>query len=255
MTEQFGTRFPQFFLTVPAPCPYLPNRLERKVFTQLQGGLSVPLNDALTHAGFRRSQNIAYKPACEGCNACQSVRVVSDSFEWTPSFKRIKRMNKDITATVIPCVATDEQFGILRSYLDQRHAGGGMSDMTALDYASMVEDTTIKTHVVEYRAGDIEDPYAGHPDGRLVGVALTDVLGDGLSMVYSFFDPDYDKRSLGNYMVLDHIERSLEEHYSYVYLGYWVPGSPKMDYKARFRPLEMLSGDGWVPLKLPDIDL
>ena len=245
MTEQLGTKFPQFYLTVPAPCPYLDDQLERKVFTQLQGNLAVPLNDALTHAGFRRSQNIAYKPACEDCNACVSVRVVSDAFDWTPSFKRTMKRNADITSALVQTVATDEQLIVLRSYLDARHSGGGMSDMTVLDYASMVEDTTLKTYVIEYRAGDIEDPYANHPDGALVAVALTDELGDGLSMVYSFFDPAVEHRSLGTFMVLDHVEKSLEQDLSYVYLGYWVAASPKMGYKARFRPLEGLKGDGW----------
>ncbi len=248
MTEQFGTKFPQFFLTVPAPCPYLAGKLERKVFTQLHGDLAVPLNDALTHAGFRRSQNIAYKPACEECQACISVRIAADDFEWGRSLRRIRNRNKDTHAGVVPPVATEEQFGILRAYLDSRHADGGMADMTALDYAAMVEDTSIGTHLVEYRIPSKEVP---HPDGQLIAVSLTDKLGDGLSMVYSFFDPDYADRSLGTYMVLEHVERTLAEDLAFVYLGYWVANSPKMEYKARFKPLQALSADGWVPLDLP----
>ena len=140
MTEQIGTKFPQFYLTVPAPCPYLSGHLERKVFTQLQGALAAPLNDALTHAGFRRSQNIAYKPACESCNACISVRIVVNQFNLTKSFKRATSINRDVTSRVVPAAATEEQYGILREYLDSRHPGGGMSDMTVLDYVSMVEE-------------------------------------------------------------------------------------------------------------------
>ncbi len=251
MTEQLGTQFPQFYLTVPAPCPYLKDRLERKVFTQLQGALAIPLNDALTHAGFRRSQNIAYKPACESCDACISVRVVVDEFRQSRSFRRIAKQNLDIEARVIPSLISEEQFSILRSYLDERHTGGGMSDMTVLDYATMVEDSSVNTFLIEYRQTPPEargaSPLA-FEEKKLVAVALTDRLGDGLSMVYSFFDSALSDRSLGTYMVLDHVQRSRQEDLSYVYLGYWVAGCGKMDYKTRFKPIEALGAQGWEPL-------
>jgi len=251
VTEQFGTHFPQFYLTVPAPCPYLKGHLERKVFTQLQGGLAIPLNDALTHAGFRRSQNIAYKPACEGCDACISVRIVVDEFRSSRSFRRIKKQNLELEARVIPPVITEEQFSILRGYLDERHTGGGMSDMTVLDYATMVEDSAVNTFLIEYRQSPA-CAQGGQPlafeEKELVAVALTDRLGDGLSMVYSFYDTGLADRSLGTYMVLDHVARSRQEDLSYVYLGYWVAGCSKMDYKTRFKPIEALGAQGWAPL-------
>jgi arginine-tRNA-protein transferase len=219
--------------------------MERKVFTRLSGELARTLNDALTHAGFRRSQNIAYKPSCEACQACISVRVVVDAFELNRSFQRIGERNQDIAPEVVDPWATEEQFALLRRYLDARHQGGGMSDMTMFDYVAMVEDSAVETHLVEYRYR------SGAKAGDLVAVALTDLLSDGLSMVYSFFEPTLRGRSLGTFMVLDHIEQARGRTLPYVYLGYWIDGCRKMDYKARFKPLEARMGAGWVPLKRP----
>ena len=243
MTEQLGTRFPQFYLTSPAPCPYLPGRMERKVFTRLSGEVARTLNDALTHAGFRRSQNIAYKPSCEACQACISVRVVVDAFEPTRSFQRVSARSADLVGEVVDPWATEEQFALLRRYLDARHEGGGMSDMTMFDYVAMVEDSAVETHLVEYRYKE------GPKVGDLVAVGLTDLLSDGLSMVYSFFDPAETARSLGTFMVLDHIEQARARALPYVYLGYWIDGCRKMAYKARFGPLEARTAAGWTPLK------
>ncbi len=238
---------PQFYLTAPAPCPYLPDRLERKVFTHLVGERATALNDVLTQGGFRRSQNIAYRPACEGCRACVSVRVLAGAFEWTRSFRRIRNANADVAGREIDSAPSSEQYALFRAYLDDRHADGGMADMSVLDYAMMVEDTHVETILVEYRVAPApddteEDRRAG---GRLIACALTDVLSDGLSMVYSFFEPDEAHRSLGTYMILDHVERARRMGLPYVYLGYWVNGSPKMDYKKRFQPQEHLGPQGW----------
>ncbi|MFP3944959.1 MAG: arginyltransferase, partial [Alphaproteobacteria bacterium] len=230
---------PQLFLTAPAPCPYLPGRTERKVFTQLAGPQADALHNALTNAGFRRSQGIAYRPACEGCTACVSVRVAAERFVRTRNFRRIEKVNADLTVSTVPCDPTAEQFSLLRRYLDARHNDGGMADMTALDYAAMVEETPVETSICEYRT----------PDGALLAASLTDELDDGLSMVYSFFDPEAGKRSPGTYMILDHVEQALRRGKAYVYLGYWVRGCSKMDYKARFRPLEILGPDGWKEME------
>ncbi|HMM13421.1 MAG TPA: arginyltransferase [Parvibaculum sp.] len=240
MTEHFGNRFPQFYITAPQPCPYLPGRYEKKVFTHLLGENAVALNDVLTQSGFRRSQNIAYRPACDGCSACVSVRILVDEFEPNKSFRRVLARNEDVTGTEKPARATEEQFALLRSYLDERHAEGGMADMSALDYVSMIEDTTVMTSVFEYRVT------SGDGRGRpLIAAALTDRLEDGLSMVYSFFDSSLAERSLGTFMVLDHIRRARELRLPYVYLGYWVADCRKMAYKTRFRPQEALGADGW----------
>ena len=196
---------PQFYLTAPSPCPYLGGKEERKVFTHLVGERAGELNNILTHGGFRRSQSIAYRPACEGCRACVSVRVVADDFRPTRGMRRIVKRNDDITGEMRVAVPTSEQYSVFRAYLDSRHRDGGMADMTVLDYAMMVEDSHIETRIIEYRR---RQPDAADKRGDLLAVALTDVLGDGLSMVYSFFEPDEAARSLGTLMVLDHIARA-----------------------------------------------
>lgn len=238
---------PQFYLTAPSTCPYLPEREERKVFTHLVGERASDLNNLLTQGGFRRSQSIAYRPACESCRACVSVRVVVDEFRPTRNMRRLYLRNADIYGEMRVAVPTSEQYGVFRAYLDARHREGGMADMTVLDYAMMVEDSHVDTRVVEYR----RRVAAGRSRQRseLIGVALTDVLRDGLSMVYSCFEPDEGHRSLGTLMILDHIARARRMGLAYVYLGYWVEGSRKMDYKRRFLPQEQLGPDGWVRIE------
>lgn len=243
MTDQRATRLPQFFLTPGGPCPYLPGRVERKVFARLSGSIAQPLNEALTHSGFRRSQMIAYRPACEGCSACVSVRIVVADFEPSRSQRRVAKRNTDLVRSEVSAAATREQFALLRTYLDSRHAGGGMSDMGLFDYVAMVEETPVDTHIVEYRERNV----AGHT--QLMACALTDVLRDGLSMVYSFYHPGEHERSLGTHMILDHVDAARARGLPYVYLGYWIDGSDKMEYKSRFRPLEALGQHGWARLE------
>jgi arginyl-tRNA--protein-N-Asp/Glu arginylyltransferase len=216
------------------------------VFTHLVGERAGELNNILTQGGFRRSQSIAYRPACEACRACVSVRVVARDFGPTQSMRRIMRRNNDIAGEMRIAVPTSEQYAIFRAYLDSRHRDGGMADMTVLDYAMMIEDSHIETRIIEYRRHEPGAPSGKRAAGELVAIALTDVLGDGLSMVYSFFEPDEAARSLGTYMVLDHIARARTMGLAYVYLGYWVRGSRKMDYKSRFLPQERLLPDGWT---------
>ena len=234
---------PQFYLTAPSACPYLPGRQERKVFTHLVGERAGDLNDLLTQGGFRRSQSIAYRPACENCRACVSVRVLVDEFRPTRSLRRVRERNADVSGEMRVATPTSEQYGVFRAYLDARHQDGGMADMTVLDYAMMIEDSHVSTRLVEYRRRIDEEPGRR---GDLLAVALTDVLKDGLSMVYSFFEPDESHRSLGTLMILDHIARARRMGLAYVYLGYWVHGSRKMDYKGRFLPQERLMPDSWV---------
>src|SRR5213079_2038478 len=210
---------PQFYLTAPSPCPYLPGRHERKVFTHLVGDKAGDLNDLLTHGGFRRSQSIAYRPACDQCRACVSVRVIANEFRPSRNFRKILARNADIVGEQRSAVPTSEQYSVFRAYLDHRHRHGGMADMTVLDYAMMVEDSHIETRIIEYRRREPGARAGKRAAGELVAIALTDVLGDGLSMVYSFFEPDEAARSLGTYMVLDHIERARSMGLAYVYLG------------------------------------
>lgn len=242
---------PQFYLTAPSPCPYLPGRHERKVFTHLVGRRAPDLHDILTQGGFRRSQNIAYRPACENCRACVSVRIDVDAFEPTRSQRRIANRNADLIGHEGPPSPTAEQYALFRDYLDMRHTDGGMSEMSVLDYAMMVEDTSVETMLVEYRERGADSGLTGRGVGSLRAVTLTDALSDGLSMVYSFFDPADRRRSLGTWMILDHIERARRRGLPYLYLGYWVDGSPKMDYKATFLPQERLTPNGWTRIE-PD---
>lgn len=235
-------RFPRFFVTSPAPCPYLPGRSERKVFTELKGPHADELNDALGRIGFRRSQTVAYRPSCIDCQACVSVRVVADEFRPSASQKRNLKRNGDLVATVCRPWSTVEQFELLQHYLGDRHPGGGMTNMDEIDFADMVEHTPVDSWIIEYR-----EPTLDGTPGKLVGACLTDRQGDGLSMIYSFYDPDHTVREgLGNYIILDHINRAGSLGLPYVYLGYWVDGSARMQYKIRYRPIERLTRSGWV---------
>jgi arginine-tRNA-protein transferase len=240
---------PQFYLTAPSPCPYLAGQEERKVFTHLVGERASELNDLLTHGGFRRSQSIAYRPACETCRACVSVRVVVSDFTPSRNMRRIAERNDGIVGDMRTPTPTSEQYSVFRAYLDTRHRDGGMADMTVLDYAMMIEDSHVDTRLIEYRLRGPDTGITGRGAGQLLAVALTDVLSDGLSMVYSFFDPESADRSLGTFMILDHIARANQMGLPYVYLGYWVPGSRKMDYKGRFLPQERLLPAGWTRIE------
>ena len=237
-------RFPRFFVTSPAPCPYLPGKTERKVFTELKSPHAEQLNDALGRIGFRRSQTVAYRPSCIDCRACVSVRVVANEFRPSATQRKLLRRNSDLLTAECRPWATSEQFDLLQRYLAKRHPGGGMAAMDEVDYADMVEHTSVSSYVIEYR----EPGEDGRP-GRLVAACLTDRQGDGLSMIYSFYDPDHaDRTGLGNYVILDHIRRAGDAGLPYVYLGYWVQGSRSMQYKVRFRPLEQLGQTGWKRL-------
>jgi arginine-tRNA-protein transferase len=236
---------PQFYLTSPSLCPYLPGKEERKVFTHIIGRRARDLNELLTQGGFRRSQTIAYRPACESCRACISVRVLVDEFAPSANMRRVLRDNRDLIGIATPNRPSSDQYSLFRRYLDARHRDGGMADMTVLDYSMMIEDSHVDTRVVEYRRRGIDTGITGRA-GDLVAVSLTDEMSDGLSMVYSFFDPEEADRSLGTFMILDHITRAKTMGLPYLYLGYWVEGSKKMDYKARFLPQERLLPAGWA---------
>ncbi|MGV6839721.1 MAG: arginyltransferase [Planktomarina sp.] len=231
---------PQFYVTAPQPCPYLQGKWERKLFTSLQGTGAEELNDALSGQGFRRSQNVLYRPACAECAACMSARIPVKDFTFTKSQKRILKRNAALGRTANAPWATEDQYALFQSYLDTRHIDGGMSDMDIFEFASMVEETPIRTRVLEYLDQDNKD--------ALTAVCLTDVLEDGLSMVYSFFDTTEPKRSLGTYLILDHIKIAQEVGLPYVYLGFWVPGSEKMAYKSRFKGVEIYRHGAWEVL-------
>ncbi len=238
MTQQ-GLQFPQFYVTAAGECPYLPDREERKVFTELTGFDANALNEALSRVGFRRSQGVAYRPACEGCSACISVRVVTKDFKPSKSMRKILKRNLDLQEDAHSPLVTQEQYDLLVRYLASRHSDGSMVDMTYDEYKEMVESSMVETYLVEYRR---------IIDNKLCGVALSDKMSDGMSMVYSFFDPEEEARGLGNYLILKHILYCQSQGLPYVYLGYYIKNSPKMSYKSRFSPMQQLGPHGWSEL-------
>jgi arginine-tRNA-protein transferase len=240
VTDQ-SFRFPRFFVTAPAPCPYLPGRTERKVFAELKGPDAAEMNEALGRIGFRRSQTVVYRPSCDFCQACISVRVVAARFQPSASQKKLIRRHRDLEVHACEPWSTDEQWRLLGRYLAARHPVGGMAAMDGHDYADMVEQSPVDTVVVEYREPSID----GRP-GRLVGCCLTDKQSDGLSMIYSFFETSDPRRpGLGNFIIMDHILRAGRAGLPYVYLGYWIEGCDRMAYKRNFGPVEALTGGVW----------
>jgi len=237
MNQSSGHRLPSFFITDPMPCPYIEGMMERKLFTHIAGERADEINNNLTHAGFRRSQTIAYRPACDKCTACRSVRVQVAGFSASRNMRKIANRNTGLTSEVIPPNTSREQYDLLRRYLDSRHEDGGMAQMTVLDYMAMVEETSVKTNLVEYRDAD----------ERLIACLLVDEMRDGLSLVYSFFDPDMPANSLGSYIILDQIARAQAMKLPHVYLGYLIEDCGKMNYKKRFKPLQILDEEGWQP--------
>ena len=235
---------PQFYVTHQQPCAYLPDRFERKIFTKLSINNGEKLNNTLSKQGFRRSQNILYRPACKGCNSCFSARIKISDFYYSKSQKRVRNKNKNIHRKINDAWATEEQFDLFKKYLNQRHTNGGMTEMQVYEFAAMIEETSVFSKVIEYLENNYNDQQT------LRSASLTDILDDGISIVYSFFDPDFNQQSLGTQIILDHIEYAKELDLSYVYLGYWVPGSKKMEYKSKFSGLEIYCDDKWQPFKL-----
>ncbi|MDJ0951278.1 MAG: arginyltransferase [Alphaproteobacteria bacterium] len=229
----------QFYRMPPRPCPYLVGRIEQNIFTELSGPDSQHHYDLLSQSGFRRSHSIAYRPACPGCTACVPVRTVVREFVPSRSMRRVLAANMDLTASEAIPFATPEQFYVFIRYLRARHGDGEMALMQYDDYRGMIEDTALNTVLTEFRTGD----------GSLIGGCLVDRLGDGLSAVYSFFEPEERRRGLGTYIVLWLIERARQLGLPYVYLGYWIAESRKMSYKSRFQPLEGFGRGGWQPVR------
>ncbi len=231
-----GRNFPiPFLVTAEVPCPYLPDRMERKIITELSGGNAPELFDLLSRAGFRRSHSVAYRPACCGCQACLPVRIPVRDFVANRTQRRIERRCGDLTARIRDNSPTQEQFDLFARYLEARHGDGEMVGMGPQDYGGMVADSPVDTRLIEFRDAD----------QKLVAGCLTDWGQDGVSAVYSYYDPARANESLGVYVVLWLIRAVRRLQMDYVYLGYLVENSRKMAYKAQFRPLEAYGPDGW----------
>ena len=235
-------RTPQFYVTSPQECPYLENRVERKLFTALNGPESQVLNNALSKQGFRRSQNVLYRPSCADCSACLSARIPINDFSFSKSEKRVLKRNVNLNREIKKPWGSDEQFNLFKRYVELRHDKGGMSGMSESEFSSMIEETSVKTILCEYSL-EINNSH------NIVAASLTDVIEDGLSMVYSFYEPKLSELSLGKYMILDHVNLAIEMGLPYLYLGYWVKGSAKMEYKSQFEPLEIFINGKWSVLK------
>jgi len=234
--DTLGSRF---FITRPQPCPYLEGRVEQKVVTVLGRSGAATKYDLLNRNGFRRSHEILYRPSCPGCSACVPVRVVVDDFRLDRSLMRVWRRNQDLAAQAVPAIATREQYALFARYQQARHGDGDMVNMTFDDYRAMVEDTPVTTSLIEFRT----------PDGRLAAGSVIDQLADGLSAVYTYFAPGRAQASPGTHSILWQIAQCRDRGLPYLYLGYWIEESAKMAYKARFRPLEALTRDGWLPFQ------
>jgi arginine-tRNA-protein transferase len=234
--------FQQFFATAPVPCPYIFGQAERKLVVELAGRDAAIFYDDLSRAGFRRSHRFAYRPACRLCSACVPVRIAVGRFADSRSTRRVRNLNRPLGGGLVAPRANLEQFRLFEAYQHSRHRDSDMASMSYADYRSMVEDTTVRTAIAEFR----------QPDGELVAVSLVDRLDDGLSAVYSFYDPTRDRQSLGTWSILWLVEECRRLGLPYVYLGYWIAESPKMAYKARFPALERLVGAGWIPFAAAD---
>ena len=228
----------QFFTAGPVACPYVAGRAERKLIVELAGAAAADFYDQLSRAGFRRSQGFAYRPACPHCTACVPVRIAVNKFAHSRSTRRVRNANRALSGRLVAARATPEQYQLFVAYQRSRHRDSDRATMSYADYRSMVEDTPLRTVIAEFR--DI--------DGTLVAASLLDRLDDGLSAVYSFYDPGAERRSLGTWSILWLVEECQRRGLAYVYLGYWIGESPKMAYKARFPAVEQLSETGWAPL-------
>ncbi|MGA8760116.1 MAG: arginyltransferase [Stellaceae bacterium] len=228
----------QFHATSAVACPYVPGRAERKLIVELDSGAAAFAYDDLSRAGFRRSHKFAYRPACRGCAACVPVRIAVERFEDTRWTRRIRNANHDLSADLVPPRGTVEQFRLFWGYQHARHGDSEMATMSFRDYRGMVEESPVRTEIAEFR----------DKAGSLVAASLIDRLDDGISAVYSFFDPFQRKRSLGSLSILWFIDECRRQGEPFVYLGYWIAESPKMAYKSRFPALQQLTKAGWTDI-------
>ncbi len=229
-----------FYTTKPAPCDYLPAKTESKTAVDLNGANAQAWANALSRAGFRRSHNVCYIPSCPECRACVSVRIRAADFRPSKKMRKTLRQNETLDVRVVPNIASAGHYALFKSYLTQRHAGGAMENMSFEDYRAMIEDCPVDCRLLEANDG-----------AQTAGVMLVDVLDDGLSAVYSFFDPARARDSMGTFLILKLVELAVKMQKPYVYLGYMIKNLSNMRYKERFAPLEYCRGGAWS-VSFPD---
>jgi len=227
----------QFYLTAPYPCSYLPDHLARSQVAAPGGLVDSTVYSELVRLGFRRSGQHVYRPRCDSCAACTPVRIPVDQFHANRTQRRCRQRNSDLTMRLRPLVFEEAHYRLYRRYQQARHAGGGMDQDDREQYRSFLLQSRVDSALAEFSL-----------DGEVIMVSLVDRLLDGISAVYTFFEPDLPNRSLGVYGVLSQVELTREMGLPYLYLGYWIEGCRKMAYKQAYQPLEMLHAGRWQPM-------